>query len=62
MKYTSEGCVTDIQIAYIGGGSRGWAWTFMNDPLVKGHRPSYEEVCRLVDDMIAATSAYLPEG
>lgn len=23
--------VTDIQIAYIGGGSRGWAWTFMND-------------------------------
>ena len=35
---------------------------FMNDPLVKGHHPSYEEVCRLVDDMIAATSAYLPEG
>lgn len=23
--------VTDIQIAYIGGGSRGWAWTFMTD-------------------------------
>ncbi len=22
---------TDIQIAYIGGGSRGWAWTFMTD-------------------------------
>lgn len=23
--------VTDINIAYIGGGSRGWAWTFMTD-------------------------------
>jgi len=23
--------VDDIQIAYIGGGSRGWAWTFMTD-------------------------------
>ncbi len=21
----------DISIAYIGGGSRGWAWTFMTD-------------------------------
>ncbi|MDF2586997.1 MAG: glycoside hydrolase family 4 [Anaerocolumna sp.] len=30
MKYT-EGNVNDIQIAYIGGGSRGWAWTFMTD-------------------------------
>lgn len=23
--------VTDIRVAYIGGGSRGWAWTFMTD-------------------------------
>ena len=23
--------VTDLTIAYIGGGSRGWAWTFMTD-------------------------------
>ena len=23
--------VSDIKIAYIGGGSRGWAWTLMND-------------------------------
>lgn len=23
--------VTDLKIAYIGGGSRGWAWTLMND-------------------------------
>lgn len=30
MKY-SKGKVSDIQIAYIGGGSRGWAWTFMTD-------------------------------
>ena len=31
MKYTENGTVKDIQIAYIGGGSRGWAWTFMTD-------------------------------
>lgn len=26
-----NGKMTDINIAYIGGGSRGWAWTFMTD-------------------------------
>ncbi|MBQ7925369.1 MAG: alpha-glucosidase/alpha-galactosidase [Lachnospiraceae bacterium] len=30
MKYNNNR-VEDIQIAYIGGGSRGWAWTFMTD-------------------------------
>lgn len=30
MQYKSNQ-VSDIQIAYIGGGSRGWAWTFMTD-------------------------------
>ena len=30
MKYEADK-VSDIQIAYIGGGSRGWAWTFMTD-------------------------------
>lgn len=30
MKYENNK-VTDLQIAYIGGGSRGWAWTFMTD-------------------------------
>ena len=30
MKY-AENKVSDIQIAYIGGGSRGWAWSFMTD-------------------------------
>ena len=30
MKYYN-GKMRDIQIAYIGGGSRGWAWTFMTD-------------------------------
>lgn len=30
MKYT-EKRVEDIKIAYIGGGSRGWAWGFMSD-------------------------------
>lgn len=27
----SSGKAEDIKIAYIGGGSRGWAWTLMND-------------------------------
>ncbi|MBQ1311184.1 MAG: alpha-glucosidase/alpha-galactosidase, partial [Blautia sp.] len=30
MKY-QDGKMREIQIAYIGGGSRGWAWTFMTD-------------------------------
>lgn len=35
---------------------------FMNDPLVKGKKCSGEVVRKLVDDMIEATSAYLPDG
>ncbi len=31
MEYINNNTVKDIQIAYIGGGSRGWAWTFMTD-------------------------------
>ncbi len=27
----SNNKITDLKIAYIGGGSRGWAWTFMTD-------------------------------
>ena len=30
MRYT-DNFVEDVKIAYIGGGSRGWAWTFMTD-------------------------------
>lgn len=30
MKYENN-CVKDIKIAYIGGGSRGWAWGLMSD-------------------------------
>ena len=30
MKYT-QNKVEDVKIAYIGGGSRGWAWNFMSD-------------------------------
>ncbi|MDF2540165.1 MAG: alpha-glucosidase/alpha-galactosidase, partial [Herbinix sp.] len=26
-----ENKITDLNIAYIGGGSKGWAWTFMSD-------------------------------
>lgn len=38
--------VTDIQIAYIGGGSRGWAWTFMTDLAME---PSISGTIRLYD-------------
>ena len=30
MQY-NDGKMKDVKIAYIGGGSRGWAWTFMTD-------------------------------
>ncbi len=35
MKYV-ENRVEDIKIAYIGGGSRGWAWGFMSDLAASG--------------------------
>ena len=31
MKYTDQKTVEDLKIAYIGGGSQGWAWTLMSD-------------------------------
>ncbi|MDO5425285.1 MAG: alpha-glucosidase/alpha-galactosidase [Eubacteriales bacterium] len=41
-----EGRVSDVQIAYIGGGSRGWAWTFMTDLALE---PSMSGTIRLYD-------------
>lgn len=35
MKYENNK-VTDLQIAYIGGGSRGWAWGLMTDLAMEG--------------------------
>lgn len=35
MKYTDRG-VENVKIAYIGGGSRGWAWKLMSDLAVAG--------------------------
>ena len=35
MKYTEKG-VEGIKIAYVGGGSRGWAWNLMSDLAVAG--------------------------
>lgn len=35
MKYTEHG-VENLKIAYIGGGSRGWAWKLMSDLAVAG--------------------------
>ena len=36
----------DVQIAYIGGGSRGWAWTFMTDLALE---PDMSGTIRLYD-------------
>ena len=41
-----NGTVTDLQVAYIGGGSRGWAWTFMTDLAME---PSLSGTMRLYD-------------
>lgn len=38
--------VSDVQIAYIGGGSRGWAWTFMTDLALE---PQMSGTIRLYD-------------
>ncbi len=35
MKYENNK-ISDLQVAYIGGGSRGWAWTFMTDLALEG--------------------------
>lgn len=45
MKYYNEH-VEEIQIAYIGGGSRGWAWTFMTDLAME---PAISGTIRLYD-------------
>ncbi|WP_041703710.1 alpha-glucosidase/alpha-galactosidase [Lachnoclostridium phytofermentans] len=45
MKYQSN-MVSDLQIAYIGGGSRGWAWTFMTD---LAREPKLSGTVRLFD-------------
>ena len=38
--------VSDVRIAYIGGGSRGWAWTFMTDLALE---PALSGTIRLYD-------------
>ena len=45
MKYKDKK-VKDVQIAYIGGGSRGWAWTFMTDLALE---PDMSGTIRLYD-------------
>ena len=45
MKYKDKK-VQDVQIAYIGGGSRGWAWTFMTDLALE---PDMSGTIRLYD-------------
>lgn len=53
MKY-EENFVKDVQIAYIGGGSRGWAWTFMTDLALER---SMSGTIRLYDIDAAAAKA-----
>ena len=43
--------INDLKIAYIGGGSRGWAWTFMTDLALE---PSMSGTIRLYDIDIQA--------
>ena len=45
MRYHSDKA-TDVNIAYIGGGSRGWAWTFMTDLALE---PKMSGTIRLYD-------------
>ncbi len=45
MRYTNEK-IEDLSIAYIGGGSRGWAWTFMTDLALE---PALSGIIRLYD-------------
>lgn len=47
--------VSDVRIAYIGGGSRGWAWTFMTDLALE---PSMSGTIRLydIDEQAAKTN------
>ena len=45
MQYTNNK-VSDVKIAYVGGGSRGWAWKLMSDLAaiddVSGHVDLYD--------------------
>lgn len=45
MQYANKK-VSDVKIAYIGGGSRGWAWTFMTDLSIE---PNMGGTIRLYD-------------
>ena len=45
MRYHSDKAI-DVNIAYIGGGSRGWAWTFMTDLALE---PKMSGTIRLYD-------------
>ena len=50
--------VSDVKIAYIGGGSRGWAWTFMTDLALE---VSLSGVIRLydIDEQAAKNNAII---
>ncbi|MBQ8800018.1 MAG: alpha-glucosidase/alpha-galactosidase [Lachnospiraceae bacterium] len=57
MKY-EKNHVSDMTIAYIGGGSRGWAWTFMTDLALE---PSMSGTIRLydIDEQAAENNAII---
>ena len=53
MNYQGDSA-TDINIAYIGGGSRGWAWTFMTELALE---PSMQGTIKLYDSDIDAVKS-----
>ena len=64
--------VTDVNIAYIGGGSRGWAWTFMTDlalePSLSGTIKLYDidydaaQNNKIIGNNVSAKKKYLANG
>ena len=59
MKQVGTGREKELKIAYIGGGSRGWAWGLMKDDPQLGS-VSLEDGRKLFDDMLEAQRDYLP--
>ena len=62
-----DNAVKDLRIAYIGGGSRGWAWTFMRDlalePALGGTIVLYDIASAIVANIgIVRSARTIPPG
>ena len=53
MRYTDKNTVEDLKIAYIGGGSKAWAWKLMSDLAMagdlSGHVALYDIDCEAAE-------------